>query len=61
MAGAGKGNGKGAGIATGIVFGGFFLLGLVLFGIAATVILSLISIYTPNNSKEPNGDCMSFC
>lgn len=56
MAGAGKGNGKGPAVATGAILGAFLLLGLVLFGVAAAIILSLISIYTSNNSKQANGD-----
>lgn len=58
MAGAGKGRGKGPAIASGVVLGGFLLLGLVLLGVAATIILSLISIYTNTNSKPTNGDFM---
>lgn len=56
MAGAGKGNGKGPAVATGAIIGGFCLLGLVLTGVAATIVLSLISIYTSDSSSEANGE-----
>ena len=49
-------SGKGAGGATGIIFGGFCCLGLILIAIAATVILSLIGIYTSNNSDQGYGE-----
>lgn len=60
MAGAGKGNGKGPAVATGAIMGAFLLLGLVMLGVAATIILSLISIYTSNNSKQGNGDSFTL-
>lgn len=60
MAGAGKGNGKGPAVATGAIMGAFLLLGLVMLGVAATIILSLISIYTSNNSKQTRGDAFTI-
>lgn len=56
MAGAGKGNGKGPAVATGAIIGGFLLLGLILAGVAAMIVLSLISIYTSDNSSEGYGE-----
>lgn len=47
---------KGAGATTGIVFGGFFCLGLILLAIAATVVLSLIGIYPSDNSAQGYGE-----
>ena len=46
----------GAGKTAGAVLAGFLCLGLFLFAIAATIILSLISIYTPNSSQAGFGD-----
>ena len=46
----------GAGKTVGVVFGAFICLGLVLLAIAAAIILSLISTFTPNNSQQSNGD-----
>jgi len=40
-----------------ISFVGVFLcLGMILFLIAATIVLSLISIYTPNHGEEGYGE-----
>ena len=49
-------SGKGAGVTSGIIFGGFCCLGLILLAIAATVVLSLIGIYTPNHSEQGYGE-----
>jgi hypothetical protein len=48
--------GNSGGIATGIVMGGFLCLGLVMAAIAGTIILSLISIYTPSHGVTAYGD-----
>jgi hypothetical protein len=48
--------GSAGGIATGIIVGGFLCLGLVLLGIAATIVLSLIASYTSNNSVQTYGE-----
>lgn len=49
-------SGKSAGATSGIIFGGFCCLGLILLAIAATVVLSLIGIYTSNHSQEGYGE-----
>ena len=46
----------GTGKAAGLVIGGFLCLGLFMVAIAATIILSLISIYTSNTSVQGYGD-----
>ncbi len=48
--------GAGAGTTSALIMGGFLCLGLVLVAIAATVILSLISIYTPNHGQTGYGE-----
>lgn len=48
--------GAGTGKAAGLVIGGFLCLGLIMLAIAATIILSLISIYTSNDSQVGFGD-----
>lgn len=45
-----------AGLSTGIIAGGFLCLGILLLAIAATVILSLIGIYTSNKSQQGYGE-----
>jgi hypothetical protein len=52
---AGRG-GPSAGLTTGLIAGGFLCLGLVLLAIAATVVLSLIGIYTSNHSQQGYGE-----
>jgi hypothetical protein len=47
--------GRGAGTTSAVIFGGFLCLGLVLFAIAAAIVLSLISIYTPNHGQQGYG------
>jgi hypothetical protein len=49
-------SGKSAGAASGVIFGGFCCLGLILTAIAATVVLSLIGIYTSNHSDQGYGE-----
>jgi len=48
--------GGSAGIASGLIVGGFLCLGLFLLAIAATVVLSLIGIYTSNSSQNTWGE-----
>ncbi len=48
--------GAGAGTTSALIMGGFLCLGLVLVAIAATVILSLISLYTPNHGQTGYGE-----
>jgi hypothetical protein len=38
------------------IVGVFICLGVILFLIAATIVLSLISIYTPNHGEEGYGE-----
>jgi len=45
-----------AGATTGVVMGAFFCVGLFLLGIAATIILSIIATFTPNNSVQGYGE-----
>jgi hypothetical protein len=52
---AGRG-GPSTGLTTGLIMGGFLCLGLVLLAIAATVVLSLIGIYTSNHSQQGYGE-----
>jgi hypothetical protein len=48
--------GTGAGTTSAIITGGFLCVGLVFFSIAATVVLSLISLYTPNHGQAGYGE-----
>jgi hypothetical protein len=48
--------GSAGGIASGLIIGGFLCLGLILLGIAATIVLSLISTFTSNNSVDTYGE-----
>ncbi len=43
--------GTSAGVTSAVIFGGFLCIGLILFAIAAAIILSLIPIYTSNHSQ----------
>jgi len=49
-------SGSAGGIASGLIVGGFLCLGLFLLAIAATVVLSLIGIYTSNSSQDTWGE-----
>jgi hypothetical protein len=44
------------GFTTKLVVGVFFCFGIALLMIAATIVLSLISIYTPNHSEAGYGE-----
>lgn len=39
-----------------VIMGGFICLGLVMFRITATIVLSFISVDTPNHSEEGWGE-----
>jgi hypothetical protein len=47
--------GAGAGKTSAFIVAGFLCLGLVLFAIAAAIILSLIPIYTSNHGEQGYG------
>jgi len=48
--------GSGAGMMSGVIIGSFLCIGLLLLAVTATIVLSLISIYTSNNSQNGWGD-----
>jgi hypothetical protein len=45
-----------AGAASGVVVGAFTCLALVFVGVAATIVLSLISTFTTNRSQQGYGE-----
>jgi hypothetical protein len=55
------GRGNVAGITSNLIMGGFFCLGFMLLAIAAMIVLSLISLYIPNNSAEGYGERKYKC
>ena len=54
------------GLTSGVALGGICCLGIILLLVASTVVLSLISLYTPDHSQEWYGErkykyqCVSF-
>jgi len=46
----------GAGLISATVLGALLCLGLIFLAIAATIVLSLISIFTPNHSQVAEGE-----
>jgi hypothetical protein len=49
-------SGKLSGITSNLALVGFFCIGMALFAIAATIVLSLISLYIPNHSQPGYGE-----
>lgn len=49
-------NGNVTKFATSIVAGGFLCIAITFFLIAATIVLSLIPLYTPNHGEEGFGE-----
>jgi hypothetical protein len=49
-----------AGATSGLILGGLLCLGLILFGIAATIVLSLIPAFTQNHGQQGYGSAYAF-
>jgi hypothetical protein len=49
--------GRVPGITASVVIGGFLCVSISLLVVAATIVLSLISLYLPNRSEQGYGEC----
>jgi len=50
------GSGRVSGATSSVIIAGFLCLGVILLSIAAVIVLSLISLYTPNHGEQGYGE-----